>query len=351
MANGELHLLGPPDAARPAGGAVLWLAVAVAAVALASGSFALLSRLAREAAPEVGSSALDPRTARPIANQDAWLRVGGSGSCIALVRRAVAACRAAGQPLAVVVHEGIGSGGGLAALADGALDVALVSRPLKQAEIKNDLLIVPYARSPVALAIQPELEVEDLSLPQVEALLAGTALQWPVGRGAGPATRDGQTAQWLLREHGDSSHEVLRARWRPFAAYEAAARQSPQAQVLFHDRTMHATLQATPGAFGWVDAAAVRAEGVPLALPKIDGVAPDSEALAQSRWPWWKDQAAVTNGRSRAKSMPLLQCLSSDVAGKAMFAAGALPIGAAIDAQPGQGPTQGHPAPLPVRAP
>ncbi len=300
-----------PAASPRLGSGPLWLAVALVGLGLALGLGALLQRLARESGPQLAPiPSLAPATL-----PDDAVHVGGSGSCIALVRRAVAGCRQQGQRVDVVIHEGIGSGGGLAALADGALAVALVSRPLKPEELKQELRVMPYARSPVALALQPDNGVADLSLAQLADLLAGKVARWP----------DGTPTQWLLRERGDSSHAVLRAAWPAFAAWEQTARQSSQAQVLFHDRTMHATLQSTPGTFGWVDAAAVRAEGVPVALPRIDGATADSAGLAAGRWPWAKDQSAVTRARDHAKALPLLNCLRSPAGRAALLAAGALP--------------------------
>jgi len=138
----------------------LWAAVAVAMAALAGASAALVARLADEAAPKLAPLKGIERPAQPVPARDARLRVGGSGSCIALVRRAVAACEADGQPLAVVVHEGIGSGGGLAAIRAVALGHAFLT-PAVAALLVNEAPVDTHS---------PQARLRHLSTREQEVL-------------------------------------------------------------------------------------------------------------------------------------------------------------------------------------
>lgn len=290
----------------------LWGLLALIGVMLVAATGTLAWRIAEQARPQF-MAASPPAQHTPGARGGA-LRVGGSGSCISLLRRAARACAQAGQPLSVRVEEGIGSGGGLAALGDGLLDVAVVSRPLKTAEQAPGRVVVPYARAAIAVATQADVVAPGLTATALRGLMADERAAWP----------DGTPALWLLRESRDSGHEALRSQWPGFAELESRARARPAAQVLFHDRTMHAALQSSRGAWGFVDATAVRAERSPLQLLMVDGVAPDAAALAAGRWPWIKDLAIVAD--DRAKLEPLLTCLRSAPGRAELTAAGALTL-------------------------
>lgn len=243
------------------------------------------------------------------------LRLAGSGSNVSLLRRTIAACAQSGPALDVHIAEGIGSGGGLRALRDGVIDVALVSRPLKPTEHDPSWHVVTYARSAVGWAAHPLAPLASLTEDQLLAALQQPRPRWP----------DGQPMQWLLREAGDSSHATAAAWWPRFKALEARARQRADAQTFYHDRTMHAALWSTPGAVGLVDISAVQAEGLPLPLVALAGTTATPEAIAAGRWPLVKPLALVYPQQLAPRVEPVLRCLGSAVGRTALAQGAALP--------------------------
>ena len=63
-----------------------------------------------------------------------------------------------------IAHGGIGSGGGIRALLDGAIDIAIVSRRLTADEREQGLVYTPFSRIPVVVAAGHQSTV-DLTRP------------------------------------------------------------------------------------------------------------------------------------------------------------------------------------------
>ena len=95
-----------------------------------------------------------------------------------------------------------GSGSGIAAVSEGRCDIGLSSRALKDAELASGLTGTVLAYDGIAVIVNPENSVEDLSLQQIAAIYTGEITNWKdlggkdaeivlIGREAGSGTRDG----------------------------------------------------------------------------------------------------------------------------------------------------------------
>ena len=101
----------------------------------------------RPAAPACVVETRDPGT----------LVIAGSGSGLALLRGFVRRYQDAHPGARIEVPESIGTSGGLRALQGGAVDVALVSRPLTAAE-RAGVTVTPLARVLAAFATRARVE-------------------------------------------------------------------------------------------------------------------------------------------------------------------------------------------------
>ena len=104
------------------------------------------------------------------------------------------------QPGVTVNYTGSGSGAGITGAQEGTCDIGLASRDLKEDETGVSQLTV--AKDGIAIIVNPENPVSDLSLEQIAALATGTTANWSevggndaqvvfMGREAGSGTRDG----------------------------------------------------------------------------------------------------------------------------------------------------------------
>ena len=95
-----------------------------------------------------------------------------------------------------------GSGSGIKAVQEGRCDIGLSSRALKDEEKANGLVGTVLAYDGIAVVVNPENPVSDLSLEQIAAIYTGQITNWSevggsdaeivlIGREAGSGTRDG----------------------------------------------------------------------------------------------------------------------------------------------------------------
>ena len=101
-----------------------------------------------------------------------------------------------------VTYNPTGSGSGITAVAEGRCDIGLSSRNLKDAEKEQGLVGTVLAYDGIAVVINPENTVEDLTVEQIAAIFKGEITNWIevggkdgeivcIGREESSGTRDG----------------------------------------------------------------------------------------------------------------------------------------------------------------
>lgn len=167
------------------------------------------------------------------------LEAAGSGANVAITRLLVGELGFADR---LHVHDSIGSSGGLAALRDGRIDVALLSRPLRSEE-RDGLESWPYATTELGFGVHSPTA----DLPALDAMLDSAA---------SPSSR------WhlLLRERSDSGMQLLETH-SPALFAQLIAAEAQGSEVFYRDRDMLDALAATEGAIGLSDRGQVLLRG------------------------------------------------------------------------------------------
>ncbi|HIZ94733.1 phosphate ABC transporter substrate-binding protein [Flavonifractor sp. An112] len=104
------------------------------------------------------------------------------------------------QPSVQVQYTGSGSGAGITSAQDGTADIGLASRDLKDTE--TGVKQITVAKDGIAIIVNPENPVADLTVEQIAQLATGEITNWSevggndaevvfIGREAGSGTRDG----------------------------------------------------------------------------------------------------------------------------------------------------------------
>ena len=104
------------------------------------------------------------------------------------------------QPNVTVNYTGSGSGAGIEGALAGTCDIGLASRELKEEEVANGAVAHVVAKDGVAIVVNPENGVEDLTVEQIAAIFTGEITNWSelggsdleiavYGREAGSGTR------------------------------------------------------------------------------------------------------------------------------------------------------------------
>ena len=91
-----------------------------------------------------------------------------------------------------VTYDPTGSGAGIEAAGNGSADIGLASRALKDEEKAGGLTETVVALDGIAVIVNADSKVEDLSVEQIAKIFTGEITDWSeVGREAGSGTRDG----------------------------------------------------------------------------------------------------------------------------------------------------------------
>ena len=176
--------------------AVCGAAAAAMALTACGGSASSASTVASSAAESTASSAAESATGTLSGN----VATGGSTS----MKNVIAALTegfAEVEPGVTVSYDPTGSGAGITGATDKTLDIGLSSRALKDDE-KNDVDGTTIALDGIAIIVNKDNKVADLTVDQLKQMFTGEITNWSevggddgeivlVGREAGSGTRDG----------------------------------------------------------------------------------------------------------------------------------------------------------------
>ena len=178
------------------------------------------------------------------------MRIGGTGMALAAMRQIGDAFTAAQPHTTVKILPSLGTGGGLAAVAAGAIDVAVAARGLNDAERAKGLQCFSYAQTPLAFVTHPGVGVSGVTLAEVAAILAGRRLAWP----------NGTAIRLIRREPSDADWSLLRTLSAEMAEAVQAALERPGLLTPATDQENAESLERLPGSFGAMSIGQLRAD-------------------------------------------------------------------------------------------
>lgn len=217
------------------------------------------------------------------------LRMGGTGSALGTARL-LADALAKTDPATggATVLPSLGSSGGLRALTGGAIEIALISRPLTLEEMSAGLVAFEYGRSPFAL-VTSRTDVTTLSASQVADFLSGRTEAWP----------DGQRVRFVLRPTNDIDSTLLASFSPEIAQALKIARSRPGMVIAATDQDAADEAQRLPGALSTNTLALLLSERRTLRVVAFGGVMPSAKTLADGTYPFFKRMYMVTRGAPR----------------------------------------------------
>lgn len=261
------------------------------------------------------ASAAGPPPA-PAPATTASVRVGGTGSASAAMSRLGRAAEEGALGLRVEVLPSMGSTGAIRAVADGAIDLAVSGRPLRDAERALGVVGVEVARTPFVFAVGPRVTAPGITSADLAAMYRGTLVAWP----------DGQRARPVLRPPSDADTGILRAISPEVARAMEEAGRRPGMLVAVTNVECNDTIFRSPGAVGPSTLLQIRAEPHPLRALRWNGVEPTLENLETGRYPLAKSLHLVHRAPATEGVRRFLAFLASP-AGRALLRdLGALPL-------------------------
>lgn len=247
---------------------------------------------------------------RPVVAQEP-LRITGTGSGTGGLQIVMQAFVRANPGVQGEVLPAIGSSGGIRAVIDGKIEVAVTNRAANDKELALAALqSIAYARTPFVVAVHKELGVVKLTHEQLAGLYGEGAVTYPNGRRARP----------ILRLADATDTNIMKSISPAVARSIDAASGRRGLLDAATDSEAADLIERTPGAFGPSTLALIESEKRPLLAVAIDGVMPTTANLANGTWTLMKPLYLVTGAQPGAATQRFVAFVRS-AEGRRMLAA------------------------------
>ena len=210
-----------------------------------------------------------------------------------------------------VTYNPTGSGSGIQAVQEGRCDIGLSSRNLKDEE-KVDLVGTVVAIDGIAIIVNPENAVNDLSIEQIAALYKGEITNWSeVGGADAPVVLIGREAASGSRDGFESITDT-----------EDLCKYS---QELTSTGDVVQTVASNPNAIGYASLAAVKDT---VKMLDVDGVTPTTETIQNGTYKVQRNFVFVTkkNAELSDTAKAFFEFATSKAADELIVKAGAVPV-------------------------
>ena len=210
-----------------------------------------------------------------------------------------------------VTYNPTGSGSGIQAVQEGRCDIGLSSRNLKDEE-KADLVGTVVAIDGIAIIVNPENAVNDLSIEQIAALYKGEITNWiEVGGADAPVVLIGREAASGTRDGFESITDT-----------EDLCKYS---QELTSTGDVVQTVASNPNAIGYASLAAVKDT---VKMIDVEGVTPTTETIQNGTYKVQRNFVFVTkkNAELSDTAKAFFEFATSKAADELIVKAGAVPV-------------------------
>ena len=210
-----------------------------------------------------------------------------------------------------VTYNPTGSSAGIKAVQEGRCDIGLSSRNLKDSEKEQGLVGTVLAYDGIAVIVNPENTVEDLTVEQIAAIYTGEITNWSeVG---------GIDAEIVLI--GRDASSGTRSGFEEIVGVEDACQYR---QELTSNGDVLTTVASNPGAIGYASVATVKDTVKAL---KVNGVAPTNDSVKDGSYAIQRPFVLVTKeGTALTETaQAFFDFITSEAAREVITAAGVVP--------------------------
>ncbi|MBN2587165.1 MAG: phosphate ABC transporter substrate-binding protein [Candidatus Fermentibacteraceae bacterium] len=188
------------------------------------------------------------------------------------------------DPSVRITIQGGGSSVGVRSAADGTADIGMASREVKESELAENpgLVIHTIARDGIAVAVNPDVPVSDLTIEEIRSIFAGDITNW--NQVGGPD----QMINVVAREEGSGT----RAAFEEMVMDEALIRLD--AILLPSNGAVRTTVSTTPNSIGFLSFGYLDESVKPLA---VNGVAATVANAQSGVYPVVRPLNMITDGQ------------------------------------------------------
>lgn len=244
------------------------------------------------------------------------LLIAGSGTNISITRLLAREFMRIHPEIVIEIPESIGSSSAIQAVSNGAIPIALISRPLREKEKSFGLTLLQYARTVQVIGVHPGVPDDGITYENLVDIYRGTKNRWS----------NGKEIIVLTREPDEGSIAMLKDEIYGFAEVYDASQKAGRWTTIQKAQSMNATLAKTPHAIGITDLGTVIIERLAIKPLKINGVAPSLQNVQNGKYRLARNlYLAYRKERLSGPAKLFLEFMQSKSAGKIMKANGIAP--------------------------
>lgn len=251
----------------------------------------------------------------PGAAQAQTLRVGGTGAAAGMMKMLGEAFSVAHPGVRLDMVPSLGSSGGITAVRDGVLDLAVSSRELKPEEVEASLRSMHFATSPFGLVSSNPVP-GDIRSADIATFYASVASTWP----------DGSPVRVILRPRSESDSTLLGATFPGMAAAISIMRDHRDIPVAATDQDNFRIAERIDGSLIAACLTQLLTEKPRLRFVTVDGVTPSLENLVQGSYPYGKKFYLVLSARHNPTVDRFVEFLRSKAGERLLWQTGSLAV-------------------------
>lgn len=251
----------------------------------------------------------------PAGQKTETLRIGGNGSGLGAMNLLARAYQKLHPEVTVKIAPNLGSTGGIVALIDGALDLAISTRPLRPEELRDRLTATEYARTPFIFVANRGVRETDLTSGALASAYRQETTRWP----------DGTRIRLILRPETDSDTAYVKKISPEVARALDSAHSHPGMIISVTDQDCLSDTTRTPGGFGTATLTQVVTQPHRVQVLSFNGVQPTLENLANGSYPLSKTYSLVLRHDASPQARSFASFLESPRAREILREAGNLP--------------------------
>lgn len=177
----------------------------------------------------------------------------------------------------VKIISTLGSKGGITALNDRKVQIAMVTRLLSKAEEAFNYISVPYAKSCLVFVVNPKVTLaeDNLTPDSLEQIYAGTKTMWS----------DKKTIQVIFQPRDDSGSELLMIYFPKLKPLFEKAWTTGMWRMDTGGKKNLALIEKIDNSFGWINQTELTASKSPARPIKFNGIMPRASAAESAIYP------------------------------------------------------------------
>lgn len=229
------------------------------------------------------------------APSDTTVKAVGSTSVGPLMEKLATAYSNKNSTVTIEVEQ-VGSSAGIKAAGDGSADIGMSSRELKDEEVSTGLVAIPIALDGIAVIVNSENTVSDLTAQQITDIFTGKITNWKdIG---------GSDEEIILvsREEGSGTRDA-------FEELLAVEEVAGTALIAEGTGAVKSNVAGKKNAIGYISLGYMDDTVKALA---VDGVQPSEETIKSDTYKVWRHLYLVTKGEAAGEAKKVIDYILSD---------------------------------------